>query len=277
MALVTATPAQAGVPYDAGDYIPAKPGTNLVLLYGQTSSATGLYDGGHEIDSKAKLTSDLTILRIVHFSQVADMPFNVQILQPYGRVRTTAGNASTQSSGLGDMTLVATVWPVNDTRRGHYLGMTAFLYLPTGDYRAHRATNIGENRFKGVFQLGYSHRISKQFVAELGADVTFYGRNPNLRGMVLRQMPRFSVQAHARYLLGEANEFNIRAMYSRGMRGDFQGQPQDLDPGSLSLLAGVRHTVSPTLQIMLEGGRDVFIRNGYKEGARGQIRLLFTL
>ncbi|WP_082746208.1 transporter [Sphingomonas sp. CCH5-D11] len=272
--LTTAAHAQA---IDAGDYVPAPDGTQLGLVYLQYSHAGALYQDGKKIDDEAELETAISILRYVGFTKIGGMTFDYQVLQPFGHL---AGGGSTVSlgktTGFGDTILVGTLWLHEDAERQSYFGVTPYLYLPTGDYRASRALNLGENRWKGSLQAVYSQGFGKHFIAELSGDVMIYGKNDDagVASDDLTQKATVRIQGFARFPLDDRNELNARIMHVTGGETKINGIEQNNVTRTTSLLGTWRHNFTPKWQIMTQVGADVAVRNGFKEGFRGQIRLL---
>ncbi len=269
-----AVPAHAQA-IDAGDYVPAPPGTQLALAYVQYSHSGALYAKGKKVDDKAELDTAIGILRYVGFSKIAGMTFDYQVLQPYGRL---SGGGSTAAlgttSGLADTILVATLWVHNDPASKSYFGITPYVYLPTGDYDRSRALNLGENRWKGSMQAVYSKGFGDHFVAELAGDAMIYGKNDDNVGGVLKQKAQYRVQGFARYLIDPKNELNARLMYVTGGETKIAGIDQDNVTRTLSVLGTWRYSISPKWQLMTQIGTDLSVYNGFGEGARAQLRIL---
>ncbi|ONF96842.1 transporter [Sphingomonas jeddahensis] len=274
VAMPTIARAQA---IDAGDYVPAPAGTQLALVYLQYSHAGALYRDGRKIDEEAELDTAVALLRYVRFSKVGGMTFNYQVLQPFGYV---AGGGSTASlgktTGFGDTILVGTLWLREDADSQSYFGVTPYLYIPTGDYRSSRGLNLGENRWKGSLQAVYSKGFGKHFIAELSGDVMIYGKNDDAGAASndLTQKATVRLQGFLRFPLGDRNELNARVMHVTGGETRINGIRQDDVTRTTSLLGTWRHNITPKWQILTQVGADVAVRNGFKEGVRGQIRLL---
>jgi hypothetical protein len=273
-ASLVAMPAHAQA-IDAGDYVPAPPGTNLALLYLQYSHSGALYSKGDKIDDKAELDTEIGIARYVGFTKVAGMTLDYQVLQPYGRV---SGGGSTAalgtSTGFADTILVSTLWVHNDPASKSYLGITPYVYLPTGAYDRSKALNLGEHRWKGSLQAVYSQGIGDHFVAELAGDAMIYGKNDANLGGALTQKAQYRVQGFARYLINPKNELNVRLMYVTGGETRIGGIDQDNVTKTLSALGTWRHSLSPKWQVMAQAGADLSVYNGFAEGARTQLRIL---
>ncbi|OWK33580.1 transporter [Sphingomonas dokdonensis] len=274
--VVLAMPATAQA-IDAGDYVPAPDGTQLGLVYLQYANAGALYRDGKKVDDDAELESAISILRYVGFTKIGGMTFDYQVLQPFGHL---AGGGSTKSlgktTGFGDTILVGTLWLHEDAEHQSYFGVTPYLFLPTGDYRASRALNLGENRWKGSLQAVYSKGFGKHFIAELSGDVMIYGNNDDAGAASddLTQKATVRIQGFARFPLDARNELNARIMHVTGGETKINGIEQNNVTRTTSLLGTWRHNFTPKWQIMTQVGADVAVRNGFKEGVRGQIRLL---
>jgi hypothetical protein len=275
-ALAASTAAYAGVPYDGGDYIPAPEGTKVALVYGQFSHADGVYADGKNVDPDAKLDVDVSILRLVGYGKVAGMPMNYQVLIPYGRA-AAGGSARSfgKSSGVGDLIFASVFWPVANADTGTYVGITPYVYVPSGVYDRDRAVNLGENRFKGVLQMGASQRLTKHVVAEVGGDVTIYGDNDKYLGASrLEQKASYNLYGHLRYLFNDKHEVNVRFTHMSGGRTKVDGVLQNNALNTWSALATYKAQITPRFQVMLQGGRDLSIESGFRETSRVQVRLL---
>ncbi|MBT0670149.1 transporter [Novosphingobium profundi] len=270
----TAAQAQA---IDAGDYVPAPDGTQLGIVYMQYANAGSLYADGKKVDDKAKLESAVTILRYVGFTKIAGMTLDYQVLQPFGHL---AGGGSTRAlgktTGFGDTILVSTLWVHENPESKTYIGITPYVFVPTGEYDADRALNMGENRWKGSLQAVISQGIGKHFVAELAGDAMIYGKNTDYGAarVTMTQKPTYRVQAFARYLLDDTNEINARLMHVSGGETKIAGLEQDNVTKTTSVLGTWRHTLSPKWQLMTQAGTDLAVENGFKEGFRAQLRIL---
>ncbi|MBU2419198.1 MAG: transporter [Alphaproteobacteria bacterium] len=260
---------------DAGDYIPAPSGVQLGIVYAQFSHAGSLYSNGDRVDGDAELDSAISIFRYVAYTKLAGMTFDYQVIQPYGHVEAGGSvDALGSATGFADTIFVATLWPIENHETGTYLGISPYIYAPTGEYDADKAINLGENRWRGVLQAVLSQKLSKKWVGEIAGDVTLYGDNDDNAAGRLEQDPTWRVQAFARYLIDGANEANLRLMYVRSGETQVAGIDRNDDGGTWSAMATWRHDIRPTLQLMTQVGTDLDIDNGFKEDARLQFRLV---
>lgn len=260
---------------DPADYVPAKPGTNVGLVYTQYAHASSEWKDGHKVNGDAGLDSIVTIFRYVRFGSIAGMVTDYQILQPYAHLRGTGSTRNLgEANGFGDTILCATLWVLNDPQSRSYLGITPFVFLPTGEYDRTRALNPGEHRWKGSMQVVYSKGVLPKFALEGSADVMFYSNDRQAGPKdVLSQKPMARFQGFARYEIAPRDELAVRAMYLTGGKTRLSGIDQDNQTGTVSLLTSWRHLLPSNFNVMIQAGRDVSVENGFKEAARVQLRL----
>ncbi|MFD1841527.1 transporter [Paracidovorax cattleyae] len=187
---------------DPGDYVPAPAGTTAGLLYYQHSQRDRLYAQGQQVPIDARLTSDVGILRLVRYMSVGGLTVAPQVLLPFGRLDAGRDTAALgRTSGVGDVILAAPAWLVNDPEFSTYLGISPYLYLPTGSYDRNRALNLGENRWKFDLQVGFVKGLTPHWHIDLTFDSMFHGRNDDSgpTGRTLKQDRIDQGQVYLRY------------------------------------------------------------------------------
>lgn len=98
------------VDVNSGDYDALPAGSNIAALYLQYSESNDYYQQHQRQDGYAR--TEMSILRLIHYTTIGGMVVDPQILLPFGSVR----NASVGGQSLG-------VPPVSATRlSGHILG-----------------------------------------------------------------------------------------------------------------------------------------------------------
>ncbi len=275
--LLAAAPAHA-IDVDAGDYTALPEGTNLGLIYTQHANRNSMNASGNQVPGNNKLSSDIGILRVIHFMKIGDYIVDPQVLLPFGQLKAGGDLAAPlgKASGVGDAIFAATVWTINDPANKRYLGITPFLIAPTGNYKATDALNLGENRWKYALQVGYIQGLSDKITIDLAADVTGYGKNDNANaaGQTKKQDISTQVQAFVRYAISPT--WDLRAGVSNTHNGatKLNGVDQN-DSGSITKVQfGTAAFISPTTQLLATVGRDVKVDNGFKESTRLNLRLL---
>lgn len=260
---------------DGGDYIPAPSGVQLGVVYAQFSHAGSLYANGDKVDGDAELDTAVSVFRYVAYTKLMGKTFDYQVIQPYGHVEAGGSvKALGSATGFADTIFVATLWPIENHETGTYLGISPYIYAPTGEYDADRPINLGENRWRGVLQAVFSQKLSEKWVGEIAGDVTLYGDNDDNAAGRLEQDPTWRVQAFARNLIDDANEANLRLMYVKSGETQVGGIDRNDDGGTLSTMVTWRHNFKPSLQFLTQVGTDLTVDNGFKEDARLQFRLV---
>lgn len=259
-----------------GDYVPPPVGTTAGLLYLQHAERNALYGGGSRVAADPQLTSEVGILRLIHYISISGVTVAPQILLPFGRLKAGRDIAALgKTDGVGDVILAAPVWVINEPSSGTYLGLTPYLFLPTGNYNSNRALNLGENRTKLNLQAGFVKRLSDKIHLDLTGDVMFYGKNDNNAGKTtLRQDRMYQLQGYLRYQYTAGT--NVFLGLSQIMCGESRINGIDADDASRQrkFSVGASHFVRPTTQLMLSVGRDLKVENGFKEKMRLNLRLL---
>jgi len=259
---------------DAGDYVAAPAGTTLGLLYLQGAERDRLYRAGHRQPDSPGLDSEIGILRLVHYTDLAGYRVAPQLLVPFGRLDGHRGLEDT--SGLADPILAMPLWLINEPERRRYLGVTPYLFLPLGEYDSDEQLNLGENRWKLNLQIGYVDALSERLSLDLAADVMFYGRN-NRYGSgrwTQRQKPSYQYQGFLRYQLTPTADLRVGLSWLDGgeNRVDKLWLDDRQETGKWSL--GFSWFFLPKAQVAATYGRDFAVENGFREEHRLNIRLM---
>lgn len=271
---LSATGPARALDLDAGDYVAAPAGTTLGLLYLQGAERDRLYRAGQRLPDSPGLDSEIGILRLVHYTDLAGYRVAPQLLVPFGRLDGRRG--LDDASGLADPILAMPLWLINEPEHRRYLGVTPYLFLPLGEYDSDDALNLGENRWKLNLQLGYADALSERLSLDLAADVMFYGRNNHYGSgrWTQRQKPSYQYQGFLRYQLTPT--VDLRAGLSWLDGGESRVDDLQLDDrqetGKWSL--GFSWFFLPKSQLAATYGRDFAVENGFREDNRLNIRLM---
>lgn len=268
-------PAQA-VDVDAGDYTALPAGTNLGLVYYQHASRDKLYAGGNQVPINPRLDSDVGILRGVHYMDIGGLIVDPQFLLPFGKLRAKDDIAALGSnSGLADLILAATVWFNKPTEKTHF-GITPFLFLPTGQYDRNDPLSLGENRWKFALQAGYITPLSDKLTLDLVGDFTIFGKNDDFgaAGQTMKQKVQYQFQGFLRYNLSPATDLRLGLSHVTGGETEVDGVDQGNRLSTSKFQIGAAHFVGPTTQLLATYGRDLSVREGFKENNRFNFRVL---
>ncbi|MEA1079923.1 transporter [Marinobacter qingdaonensis] len=274
-----ATSAQAAeIATDPGDYTPLPAGVNLGLLYGQYATRDTVYSDGDKVPVDAGLDTTIGLARFVHYMDIGGIIVDPQIIVPFGKVelKETFGPLQpTSESGVGDPIVGATAWVLNQPEAQQWVGLSAFVSVPVGQYDEDKGpVNIGENRWKGIFQAAYVKHLSNRVVLDLIAEYSVYGDNDDFLGVTREQDDAQSLQAHMRYLLPEQSHLALSYYHSFGGETTVGGQEQDDRVNTNRWLATYATFVAPTVQLQVQAGQDIHVENGFEEEARVNLRVL---
>lgn len=271
----TAMPVARAIDLDAGDYDTAPAGTTAALLYLQDGEKDGLYSGSTKEPGDNKLDADIGIARFVHYTTWLDHLVQPQVLVPFGHLAGKDDASGLGSaSGLGDIIFAMPMWFVNDTTAHEYLGVTPYLYVPTGSYDASKALNLGENRWKGNLQSAYSRRLAPHVAWDVSADVTVYGDNTNAAGGgSLSQDPGYEVQTNMRYFLSDTSDVRAGISYTDAGKTTQNGISSNAFTES-KFWVGTAFFFLPKTQAILTWGSDIAVSNGFKDISQINLRLL---
>lgn len=267
----------SAVSVDAGDYDYVPSGTRLGLLYYQYSSGDTLYAGGRRVSDDARLRAQVGILRAVKYVDIGGLTVAPQILLPFGSIQTAGdlGGASVRN-GVGDLILASTVFLYKDERR-RVLGVTPWLWLPTGQYDHNRTLNpFGENRWKFALQAAGVIPLGDAFTLDLVGDVQFYGDNRDLgpASRTLSQRRSWDLQSHLRYHLSPATALSVSVSQLSGGETELDGVAQNDRQRRSRASMGASHFFAPGWQILGTLGKDIAVENGVREDLRVNLRLL---
>lgn len=278
VALLSTIGTAHAIDVDAGDYVPAPEGTNVGLLYLQHASRDSLYSKGNRVAGNNGLDSDIGILRAVHFMKIGGMIADPQILLPFGRLKGQGTMQGTLGSadGIGDPILAATFWVQNNAQEKTYTGITPYLYVPVGSYNSQRALNLGENRWRYSLQAAHVRPLGDKFSLDLVGDVTFFGKNDEYgtAHQTLKQKPLYQVQAWLRYHLSPTSDVRLGVSETFGGRSKVDGVEIDDRKSTSKFSVGGSFFVAPKTQIIGLIGRDISVRDGFKESSRINVRIL---
>lgn len=274
-AAVAAKPAMA-IDVDAGDYTALPAGTNLGLLYYQHVERDRIYAGGRQV-SGGSLDSDVGIARYVHYMKLGNFTVDPQFLLPFGTLRGRNNlSALGNTTGVGDLILAATVWVYNDPGRHRYLGITPFIYVPTGSYNGNRALNLGENRWKFALQAGYITPLVDRFTLDLVGDVTVFGHNTDFTAAhaTMTEDPLVQMQAWLRYNVTDTFDVRAGLSYSMGGLTHVNGVSQGDRVNTSKFSVGFAWFPAKTWQVLGTYGNDISVHNGPMESTRVNLRVM---
>lgn len=268
----------AEIATDPGDYAALPPGTDLAIVYAQYAERKTFYANGQRIPGNPRLDTQVGLLRWVHFMKLGDYVIDPQIILPFGEVQLKSAlgqMAPTSASGVGDPMAGGTLWLVNEAERRRWFGLSAFVSLPAGRYEAAKGpVNLGENRWKGIFQAGYVQGLSANWTLDLIGEYAVYGDNDNFMGLRKSQKDSYGIQAHLRYAISPATHLALSYFHDLGGETRLNGIAQNDRMNNGRVLLTFATFVTPTVQWQVQAGQSAKVENGGKEDARINLRLV---
>ncbi len=261
---------------DAGDFEVAPAGTNLFLVYYQHAVRDEVYVDGGRLPGKPRLTSDIGILRGVHYMKLGPYTLAPQILLPFGRLDAGRDISSLgHQNGMGDIILSAPLW-FNEAGAKSQFSLAPYVFAPTGQYSKDKPLNIGENRWKFVLQAGYVQQLTDKVTLDLVGDVQWHGKNNDYGslGQTRKQRPLYNLQSFVRYKFAPGADVRIGLQRISGGENRVDGVRQHDRQSTNRIQFGGSYFFSPTQQITATYGRDLSARNGFKEAHRVHLRFL---
>ncbi|HEV8078248.1 MAG TPA: transporter, partial [Marinobacter sp.] len=263
---------------DPGDYTPLPAGVNLAILYGQHTTRDAVYANGNKAPVDAGLDTTIGLARLVHYMDIGGVIVDPQIIVPFGKVELKEPFGPlqpTSETGVGDPIIGATAWFLNNPDDQEWAGLSAFVSVPVGQYEAAKGpVNVGENRWKGIFQAAYVKHLSSSVVLDLVAEYSVYGDNDDFLGLNREQDDAQSLQGHLRYMLPIQSHIALSYYHSFGGETTVAGLDQDDRVNTNRWLATYATFVDPTVQLQFQAGQDIDVENGFKEDTRLNFRVL---
>lgn len=270
------SPSAQALDVDAGDYTALPAGTTLGLVYAQHASRDKLYAAGDKLPGRNGLDSDIGILRGVRYMEIGGKIVDPQFLLPFGKLKGKDDlSVLGSNSGVGYLILAATVWFNKPSDTTHF-GITPFLILPTGQYDRNDPLSLGENRWRFVLQSGFITPVTDKLTLDLIGDVTVFGKNSDFgpAGQTLKQKPQVQLQSYLRYAVVPGGDLRLGWSHTSGGETRVDGVDRNDRLSSQKVQFGGSYFVRPTTQLTLTLGRDLSVRQGFKEESRVNLRLL---
>ncbi len=267
--------AALAVDAQALDFVPPPAGTRLGMLYYLHGSSDTLVDGSGDEVPGSELDTNVGVARYISFFDIGSMRTGINVVQPFGGLSDMSIGGRTQASdefGLGDTSIVATFWLVNEPERNLYFSVANYLTLPTGDYDPDVAS-LGSNRWSGAVQPALHYGFAPRWSVELMGDVTIYGDNDDgPGGVTIKKDPSFTAIGWLNYHVSGVTVLSVGVSTTWGGKETWGG----IDHGD-SRVSTPRATwsqmLNPTTQLLLEVGTDVNAENTFERKFETVLRL----
>lgn len=278
----------AGLPFSAQaidlqpeDVIAPKPGISAVQAGYIYSQRGDQYYRNTKVRDNTEIETSQAYLRLARTFNWSGRPSVAYLQVPYGSVNARVTGALDRPSHTGDLVLLLASWPYVDIERHRFFAWAGYLSLPTGDYDSRYTagainTNLGENRYRLAFQLGYHQRLAKNIGWQAAFDTTWFGSNddfrPNGTQLRLTRKPLFAAQTSLAYRARPDLGLGISYFYTYGGENSYEG----VTPKNESAIH--RYQLSATYEMQpfrfaLQYGGDLKTQTGFKEDRLVALRL----
>lgn len=257
------------------DFVPAPAGTHLGLLYYLHGSSDTFVDSNGDEVPGSGLDTNIGIARYVYFFDVGDMRADINVVQPFGGLSDMSiGGAPLASDdfSLGDTSIVATFWPLNDPENNRYFAVATYLTLPTGEYDPNVAS-LGSNRWAVTVQPAYYFNIAPKWSVDVVGDVTIYGDNDDgPGGITIEKDPNFTALSWLNYHASDATTVSFGVSTTWGGEETWGGVDRG-DSQVTTLRLAWSQMLNPTTQLVTELSTDVDAENTFKRDFGALLRL----
>jgi hypothetical protein len=258
-----------------GDIVAPLPNITVATISYVNSQNNDLFKNGVNTGADPKLESNSVFFRLTHTYTIGSLPA-VSFVQTGTGALSTDGSlaAFPGSKGMADSSIVTAIWPYSNRATRTYLGLAAYLFLPTGEYSNAKAFNLGSNRYAQALQMGYQRPISKNVDAAVAVDTTWYGANSacaaaclSNQNLQLTQKPLYTAQAGPIYRLNQIYTIAASYVYVSGGETAWNGVERN------NTLVTQRYFVSGVAQTRIgrftvQYGNDIATMNGFMESNR---------
>lgn len=256
------------------DIVAPLPDKNYVTLSYYGTENTTYYKNGSPLTARQyanpSIENNSVILRGTTSYSLAGLPAVSYIQMPYGTIQPSGSlSAYSGRSGIGDISLATAIWPYANRATRTYVGLAAYLTLPSGNNSTSQPLNIGDNRYKWDIQLGLQKPIVGNLDGMIAVDTMWYGANTqcvaacgSVNNAKLTQKPLTTIQLGPVYKINQTFTVGASYFYVTGGASSINDVYQNNVVNTQRfLLSGLIHTEIGRFSIQY--GRDMEVKNGF--------------
>ncbi|MGQ1411067.1 transporter [Acinetobacter baumannii] len=267
------------VEIEPGDFTPAPKGTNLFLLYWNHINSNSLKLNGVELKDQTDQKLDIGLLRLVRFSEIAGMPFNYQLIVPFGKIDgQLAGNdLKTKDTQMGDPMLGFVLWPYNNPEKKSSLGIASITALPWGHYsQDSNYISLGTNTWTQDFQFVYTKGWNSGYKLETSFDIYLYGKNDEYGPLNqnLKVENSYKTQVWFSKDISPLTNIGLGYSYTTGGDQEIDGLKNGLNQDIQKVRLSGSHFFTKTDQLQAEINHGFQNKGGYDQEFGFQLRYL---
>jgi len=262
------------------DARPPPPGISSFQMTYQHSERGDFYKNGEKVATDRQISSELYLWRVGHSFELANYPAYLYLQVPTGAVHPQKALAPLGGdSGVGDATLLLAFWPYANRETQTYLGVGAYLSLPTGSYDKNRYFNLGENVYRTALQAAYQQPLTEKLSVLAAVDAIWTSDNSEYRLPAskaigkLEQSAQYNSQVVLNYALTPSYDLAASYYYTLGAEARINGVSQDneKDVHRYQVFINAKYPIG---RFTLQYGSDIKTENGYFEDHRFMLRYM---
>ena len=262
-----------------GDIVAPPPNITVATISYVNSQNNDLFRNGVNIGGDPKLESNAVFVRLTHTYTIGSLPAVSFVQTGTGGLSTDGSLAAFPGSrGMTDSSIVTAIWPYFNHTTRTYLGLAAYLFLPTGEYSNSKAFNLGSNRYSQALQIGYQRPITNNIDAAVAVDSTWFGANSacaaaclSNQNLQLTQKPLYTAQAGPIYKINQTFTVGATYVYVTGGETAWNGaENNNTLVTQRYYVSGVAHT--RVGRFTVQYGNDITTMNGFMESNRFIVR-----
>ncbi|WP_162896375.1 transporter [Lonsdalea britannica] len=263
--------------FSPGDYEMLPDNATFFLTYLQYNHSDAYYSQGNKAAGDNKLKSEVSMLRLIHaYHPMENVSIQPQVILPFGNV-TAYGDSRAlgDASGIGDVVVGSPVVVNMDPAGTNVLALGPYIYLPTGHYNNDNPLNMGENRWRFLLQAAWIHHFTPHWAFDTGADVSWVTPNDDYgaSGQTLEQKPRYEYQAYLRYDFTPQTRVGFGGGWITGAESSVGGVNQRDRLNTTYARISASHFFTPSVQLQAVLGRDLDVKQGFKQDLNATLRL----
>jgi len=269
-----ATSAEA-IDLQPGELLPLTTGTTVFQLAYTYSLKTELVRHGEVVPGNPEIVASLFQWRLARYSEASGHPMILVAQVPLGSIQP-GGDLSALSGdrGVGDATFILGVWPYANFVTQTFLATGIYLSIPTGHYSSARPFNLGENRVRIAWQLGYQAPVVDRLIWMWVVDATYFQDNTDYgsASLSLSQAPLYATQLALKFQWTASVALAAGYFYTAGGQTQIDGLSQDNAVQTQRYQLSGFFAFTPTSLATLQYGGDLSTENGFREVHRLLLR-----